>query len=61
MNDPDMKEAESEEDPKLLVDGRDFYFEDGMMVLTRHFLLARGHCCGNGCRHCPYDTEPSSE
>ena len=23
MNDPDMKEAESEKDPKLLVDGRD--------------------------------------
>ena len=24
-------------------------------ALTREFLLDRGHCCGNGCRNCPYD------
>jgi hypothetical protein len=34
----------------------DFYFnEDGLMVMTERFLLKRGYCCGNGCRHCPYD------
>jgi hypothetical protein len=26
----------------------------GYQVLTHHFLLARGTCCGNACRHCPY-------
>lgn len=39
---------------KELVEGLDFYFEKGLMVLTAHFLRERGYCCGNGCRHCPY-------
>jgi len=26
----------------------------GFMVFTRKALLARGVCCGCGCRHCPY-------
>ncbi|WP_420844086.1 DUF5522 domain-containing protein [Lacipirellula parvula] len=37
-----------------LVAGRDFYFERGRFVLTEAYLLRRGTCCGNGCRHCPY-------
>ena len=24
-------------------------------VLTEYYLEQRGHCCGAGCRHCPYD------
>ncbi|MCO6509173.1 MAG: hypothetical protein J5I65_00100 [Aridibacter famidurans] len=39
-------------------EGVDFYYENGLMVLTEKFLLDRGFCCGNGCRHCPY---PESE
>ncbi len=27
----------------------------GYTVLTEVFHLRRGECCGNGCRHCPYD------
>ncbi len=23
--------------------------------VTEQFHLERGQCCGNGCRHCPYD------
>jgi hypothetical protein len=26
----------------------------GLFVLTGAYLLARGTCCDNGCRHCPY-------
>lgn len=26
----------------------------GLFVFTRSGLLARGRCCGSGCRHCPY-------
>jgi hypothetical protein len=26
----------------------------GYVVLTAPTLLARGECCGSGCRHCPY-------
>lgn len=32
----------------------DFYYEGGLMILTGDFLLRRGFCCENGCRHCPY-------
>ena len=39
------------------VEGIDFYFENGLMVLTRHYLLNRGHCCENKCRHCPYEAD----
>nr|WP_298740556.1 DUF5522 domain-containing protein [uncultured Chitinophaga sp.] len=27
------------------------------MVFTEKYHLERGHCCGNGCRHCPFDYE----
>jgi len=27
----------------------------GLMVFTRLGLLARGRCCGAGCRHCPFE------
>jgi hypothetical protein len=38
-----------------MVEGEDYYFnEQGLMVLTAAFLLKRGYCCGNGCKHCPY-------
>jgi hypothetical protein len=26
----------------------------GLLVFTELFHLARGSCCGSGCRHCPY-------
>lgn len=33
----------------------DYYYDDnGCVVFTRDFLLRRGTCCNNGCRHCPY-------
>lgn len=34
----------------------DFYYDDnGYMVLTEKYHLAKGYCCGYGCRHCPYN------
>lgn len=51
-----MKEPEKRE-PAKLEEGLDYYFENGLMVLTARFLLNRGYCCGNGCRHCPYSEE----
>ncbi len=39
-----------------LAEGEDFYYnEQGYIVLTSRYHLERGNCCGNGCRHCPYD------
>ncbi len=41
-----------------LVEGEDYYFnEDGYVVLTEKYHLKKGSCCGNGCKHCPYDFE----
>lgn len=37
-----------------LIEGIDYYYEDGLMVFTAHFLQKRGFCCRSGCRHCPY-------
>lgn len=28
---------------------------DGNVVFTERFLLRQAHCCGSGCRHCPYE------
>ena len=53
---PDAAPAEGVE-PQL-VEGEDFYVEDGLYVFTAKFLLRRGYCCGSGCRHCPYPKEP---
>jgi hypothetical protein len=37
---------------------KDYYIdENGRRVFTAHFHLKRGYCCGNGCRHCPYEHE----
>jgi len=37
------------------VEDIDYYLnEDGRLVFTAWYLLKRGECCQNGCRHCPY-------
>ena len=46
-NDP----QENSEEEKM------YYFENGLMVFTEAYHLKRGHCCGNRCRHCPFDYE----
>lgn len=39
-----------------LKEGIDFYFDEiGFMVLTESYHLQNGRCCGNGCKHCPYN------
>lgn len=41
--------------PEKVIDTiTDYYYENGFVVFTEKFLLNRGWCCGNGCRHCPY-------
>lgn len=33
----------------------DYYTSpEGYIVFTEKYLLKRGYCCKNGCRHCPY-------
>ena len=42
------------DEPAVLIEGEDYYFEDELMVLTARYHLRRGYCCEQGCRHCPY-------
>jgi hypothetical protein len=49
-----------EQDPQQnrpLVEGIDYYIENGRWVFTREYLLRRGNCCNSGCRHCPYSKQ----
>jgi Family of unknown function (DUF5522) len=41
-----------------LIEGIHYYInETGLIVLTQTYHLERGYCCGNGCKHCPYEYE----
>jgi hypothetical protein len=43
---------------KELKVGEDYYLTpDGLLVFTEKYHLDKGYCCGNGCRHCPFDFE----
>jgi hypothetical protein len=41
--------------PADLVEGEDYYYENDLFVFTEKYLLKRGYCCDNRCRHCPYN------
>lgn len=37
------------------LDPEDFYLgPGGYIIFTEKYLLKRGYCCENGCKHCPY-------
>lgn len=38
-----------------LVEHIDYTLENGLYVFSAWFHLKRGKCCGNGCKHCPFD------
>lgn len=38
-----------------LKENEHYYMENGFMVFTERYHQARGTCCGNKCRHCPFD------
>lgn len=61
MKEIKRKSLKPENKKEKFVEGVDFYFENGFMVLTEHFLKKRGYCCGNGCRHCPYSEQPAKK
>jgi hypothetical protein len=60
LNDPrgDLsEETPKDSSPPLLVEGEDYYLENGLYVFMESFLRRRGYCCDSGCRHCPYSEE----
>ena len=37
------------------IEGEDFEVTgDGRVVMTKSYLLKRGHCCSSGCKNCPF-------
>lgn len=40
---------------KDFIEGIHYYLENGKVVFTELYHKERGSCCGNKCRHCPYD------
>ena len=42
------------EEPKKLLPSY-YYMEGERIIFTEEFHINRGSCCGNGCRHCPYE------
>ena len=38
-----------------LIQNVHYYVDKERVVFTAFFHIQRGSCCGNGCRHCPYD------
>ncbi len=49
-----MKQTKTEDD--------DYYLDDdGRVVFSANYHSRRGYCCGNGCRHCPFNYEAVAE
>ena len=38
-----------------LIENIHYYTEGDRVIFTSLFHLERGQCCGNSCRHCPYE------
>lgn len=49
------RERRREPKASLARPGESYFTDDGRFVFTARYHLRRGYCCGNGCRHCPYD------
>ena len=37
------------------IEGIHYYMDGTRVVFTALSHIQRGQCCGNGCKHCPYD------
>lgn len=40
---------------KEFVKDIDYYLESGYVIFTEKYLTERKVCCGNSCRHCPFE------
>lgn len=32
-----------------------YYMDGTRLVFTEQYHIDRGYCCGNGCKHCPFE------
>ena len=49
------KQHVQEEPVKSYKEGIHYYIDGERVVFTALFHIQRGQCCGNGCKHCPYE------
>ena len=40
-----------------LIEGKDFIYKDGFVVLTESYLKNRKFCCGARCLNCPFEPQ----
>jgi hypothetical protein len=40
---------------RQIIENVHYYLENGRVVFTALYHLDNKECCGNDCRHCPYD------
>jgi len=57
MTDPSIPDEARAAHDEAEARGEPHYVDpaSGYLVFTASSLRVRGHCCGSGCRHCPYD------
>ena len=51
---PDPVSVDGKPPVPVAVEG-EYYFDGQFLVFAAGYHLRRGYCCGNECRHCPYD------
>ena len=55
LDDPGQILAMVREEVAARNDSVEFYYDElGRVVFTAAYHLKRGHCCGSGCKHCPF-------
>ena len=52
-------EKEKKDGEKIKLLPSHYYMDGNRLVFTEQYHIDRGYCCGNGCKHCPF--EPKAE
>ena len=50
-----MNQKNKRETKRKTKEGLHYYIENGFRVFTELYHGERGFCCGQGCRHCPFE------
>lgn len=40
---------------KEFIEGKHYYLQNGLIIMTERYHKERGFCCGSKCMHCPYE------
>ena len=48
-------EKEKKDGEKFKLLPSHYYMDGNKLVFTEQYHIDRGYCCGNNCRHCPFE------